>query len=175
MKHLKLFESYYDDGNDTFIKIDDVFLVNKFKFMGTLDFTEGQIIIKTRKSIHNNWTTRSLITGIAKLLGTKYENNQKLREIKLPNNTPEVKHQTKNAILKHFLKDYAYDYNKYISRQTLNSIVYPEYTFYSMMSNSLNVGEVIDKMKEFKKNFKIQEDKEFEEWKIKEEAKKFNL
>jgi len=44
-----------------------------------------------------------------------------------------------------------------------------------MIKNSRNIGELIDKMKEFKKNFKNMEDVEYEKWKMSQEADKYNL
>jgi len=75
----------YENNNDPFIKIDDFFLVNTYRSMGPSDKQDGQIYLKTRATINNNWTRTTLIAGVAKLLGTEYENNAKLREIKIPN------------------------------------------------------------------------------------------
>jgi len=165
----------YENNNDPFIKIDDFFLVNTYRSMGPSDKQDGQIYLKTRATINNNWTRTTLIAGVAKLLGTEYENNAKLREIKIPNTMSTVQYQTKGAIINHFLKDYDYDRTKMQSRIRLNNIFYSTTTFYIMIKNSRNIGELIDKMKEFKKNFKKMEDVEYEKWKMSQEADKYNL
>lgn len=162
---------------DPFIKVDDFLLVNTYRSMGPADDKkkDGQMSLKIRTSINNNWTKYTLITGVTKLLGTNYENNAKLREIKIPNNIPIVQEQTKKSIINYFLKDYDYDMSKMQSRKRLNAIFYSNNTFYWMMANSRTIGELIDKMKELKKNFKKEEDKEYEKWKINQEAEKYNL
>lgn len=106
----------------------------------------------------------SMTTGVAKILGTKYENNEELRNIKIiekPYGRTLNNNATLKSLAKIFLKYFGYD-DSYIER---NYVVFSHrLSILNVVKSSNTIGEFIDNMKEY-----------IHELNIENNMKKYNL
>jgi len=111
------------------------------------------------------------VAGVALILGKKYENNTIIREIELKKETT-VRQNTKMAVLRHFLKKAGYEEPELSHRL---DVVSKDFSLNSLILESKNLGELIDKMKEFRDYFLIEQDRLYDIWKLQKDAIKYNL
>ena len=98
----------------------------------------------------------ALTTGVAKILGTEYKNNQELSNIKIkvkPQGRTLNNNATRKSVSKIFLKSLGFDDN-YIE----NNYKHFSYkiSFREVANNSSTVGEFIDNMKELRSEFELE-------------------
>lgn len=110
----------------------------------------------------------SLITGVSKISDTKYADNPKIREIKIVDNLIPGG-SAKGTLLKKLLRECGYTYKEIEKRyvEIKNDI-----SLNTMIQNSSNIGELIDKYKTFKNEFFKSEFEIYDEWKAAFEIKR---
>lgn len=166
MKYLKLYEEVKTTswiktkpwvGYD--IEIDDNFIVQ---------IKLGEKIFFNISSV-NNFNSFSLISGVAKILDTKYENNKKLRKIRVDKSNFKYALNSWQSVIVTFLKYANYNDDKKLRgpylrdfRRELGNNIFK--IFNKDLTSVNNIGDLIDIMKEVREIFI---------WNI--EAEKYNL
>lgn len=110
---------------------------------------KGKIIFRFFDEEEQNFNIKySMLLGCAKILDTNYENNQKIRAITLgPEKFKNVYNNTVDSILRHFCNN----------DDKLVATMRDEYSkiLENVPKESKNLGDIIDKLKLIKYNFKI--------------------
>ena len=194
MKHLKTFENIkdlmgpqelmalkkitsfkiYESDSNPWISIDPYLAINYHKSMGPNDKKEGQVKIYIRNDEHQNWKKFLITSGVAKLLDTKYENNEKLRSMRIPYlpSNCHISIFTQISIIRTFIEKAYPDYPKYQLKESSEMLAIPNsFQFW----DNINVGQLMDKLKEYQKEIIKAAKPYYDEWDLKQHANKFNL
>ena len=110
MKYVKLYEDYGTGANpDYFAYSDDTFRIHKILH----GVNKGKILFKFYDQSNDGFTSLSVASGCATILGTEYEKNKKVREITIDENPRfrRVQQNTTDFILKQFLIQMGFNKN----------------------------------------------------------------
>jgi len=136
----KIFEGYYD--------IVDLLYSDEYLNIGKMYNNEIVFKFKSKKY--------SMTTGVAKILGTKYEKDENIRSIKIdvkPSGPGLNGGTTKKSVSKIFLKSFGFD-DDYIESNYIH-FSYP-LTFKDMIKKSNTLGELIDYMRELQNKYEFE-------------------
>ena len=174
MKHLKYFE------NKTYPAIqfkDEKIIIWKV----TEGVHKGNVKIKFYKDSTGQYSDIwSTMAGCAKILNTKYESNQQIREI-----IPEIKKRkistnTIDTILYTFILNVGYDKDdadKIYRSQRYDNVLKKSFEekIQNVSDNYKNLGDIFDGLRKVREEFIENEQIFFDEYNLNKEANKYNL
>lgn len=185
MKRLKIYDNFYTSNS---YKKPFVFTEVKLKIHKIPNgVNKDKITFRFFNKINNDYTDKcSLMLGCARVIGTKYENNTEIRNIEIGGDKfRKVLYNTVETIILLFLKDL--NYTK-LGKYEINTISGEKYYintkklvylftdyFQNILTNAINIGDVIDELKKLKPKIIKKHQDIFDEWLLDKNINKFNI
>ena len=183
MKYIKKFEIKNSKNDDNNLIINDLFIIRRITSYNKDDKyvynnngkkkLVGKIEFKFRINKYENFSTYTPITGVVKILDTKYENDERIKNFKITLK-PSITISTKRAIFKSFLKELGYSDKEFELILGLCLKNMPNEKFENMIE-SQTIGELIIRVKEFKNYFNKYQANIYDAWLTEKDVYKYNL
>jgi hypothetical protein len=167
MKYIQTFETksiVKRTWDDNYIIISDFFIIrriasyddDKYVFINGKKKVVGKIEFKFRSNTHEHFTTYAMLSGVVRILDTKYENDERIVNFEITDNN-NINFSTKKAVFSLLLKKLYnnYDELKIVLESCMKNIADNELN--DLIKESDTLGDLIIKFKEFRKYFIIKQ------------------
>jgi ribosomal protein L14E/L6E/L27E len=166
MKYIQTFESSIvkRSWDDNYIIINDLFIIRrivsgndeKFVYINGKKKLVGKIEFKFRTNKLEHFKTYAMLSGIVRILDTKYKNDERIKNFEITDKN-NINVSTKKAVFSLLLKKLYnnYDELKIVLELCMKNIA--DNDLNDLIKESDTIGDLIIKLKEFKKYFIIKQ------------------